>query len=93
MSHELVVLLASTMSKQQIVDRMKESISEYEEAHLLNKTPDEIKIAEHGIMLSCHLYIMNDVTKGSIQGAVETLGEIKTMQQRNKIFDVKDSTN
>jgi hypothetical protein len=92
MEHELMVLLASAMEKDQIIDRIEQAISNYREAKLL-ADEKQIEIEAHHIALACNLFMMNIVTDGNINGAMDVIKKVKTMRDREKIFDVSDKQN
>lgn len=50
--HELVLLLASIMSTDEIIKRLAESVDEYKEQKVLNKN---LKEAEQRILVNCAL--------------------------------------
>lgn len=92
MEHELLVLLASTMTKDQIIDRIEEEISNYKEAKLIGDEQD-IELKAHHLAMACNLFIMNMVTDGDVKKAMGTIQKIHKMRDRDKIFDVSDKTN
>jgi hypothetical protein len=87
MEHEMLVMLASLMTKDQIIDKIEESISEYKEATLIGNE-EEINIKAHHLAMSCNLFMMNMVTDGNMEGAMETIKKIMRLRDREKIFDV-----
>jgi hypothetical protein len=79
---ELFVMVAKAMSKEQVIEKIQDSIAEYHEAKLLNQNTEN---AEHSILFSCHLYIMNDLEKD----AMEIIKEMDTVNKRVKFFDTE----
>jgi len=92
MEHELLVLLASTMTKDQIIDRIEEAISEYKQAELIGDEK-EIHIKAHHLAMSCNLFLMNMVTDGDMKKAMGTIQKIHKMRDRDKIFDIDNKKN
>lgn len=87
-----MVLLASTMTHEQIMERIEEAISEYRETMLLGKEED-IDLKKHHLALACSLFMMNVMTNGSMEGAVETIKKIKSNRETNEIFNLEKSKN
>jgi hypothetical protein len=85
---EVLITLASLMSEEDVLTRLKEAISEFEEAKLLG---DEEKIHryKHHLMLSCHLVTMNHVTRED--GTLETIERVKKLEANVNLF--KDKQN
>jgi hypothetical protein len=92
MEHELLVLLASTMTKDQIIDRIEEEISNYKQSVLIGDKQD-IEIKAHHLAMACNLFMMNLVTNGDMEKAMGTIQKIHKMRDRDKIFDVSDKNN
>lgn len=92
MEHELMVMLASAMSKEQIIERIEESIAEYKEAQLLGNEED-IYLKSHFVGLSCSLFLMNMTTDGSTDGALKVINKISQMRKRDDLFNVDKNKN
>lgn len=87
-----MVILASGMTKDQIVTRIEEAISDYKEAKLIGNVEDmDVKL--HFLAMSCNLLLMNIVTDGDITKALGTIKKMQRMRDRDKIFSVDDKQN
>lgn len=78
---ELIVLLAKTMTKEQIVDRMQQSIDQYKEAKLLGK--EDLKEEEEHLLMSCHICILNNIDKNPM----EIINEMEKVNKRVQFFE------
>jgi hypothetical protein len=87
MEHELLVMLASAMTKEQIIDKIEESINEYREAMLIGNE-EQIELKSHHLAMSCNLFTMHMITDGNMEGAMKTIQKIGKMKDRDKIFDI-----
>lgn len=83
MQNELLIMLATAMTKELLFEKIEEAIAEYKEAKLLGKNLDE---AEKSIGFACHLMIMNLITKGELSGSLDVINKIKEMKQRDDFF-------
>lgn len=92
MEHELLVILASTMTKDQVIERLEQALSEYKEAELIGNE-EEIEAKNHHLLLSCHLFILHTITGGDMSKAMSTIKQMDKMRQRDKIFSVDDKQN
>lgn len=84
MQQELLVLLASSMTKEQLVDRLDESLNEYKEAQLLNSDDQNEKL--NFLAFNCTLLLANLMTKGDMKNAMSTIADMQKMQDREKLF-------
>ena len=66
---EVFVMLAKIMSKQDCIKRLEQSIAEYNEAKLLGK---DLEQEEHGIIMSCHLILLNNL-KGDAKDVLQDM--------------------
>ena len=78
---ELIVLLAKAMTKEQIVDRMQQSIDQYKEAKLLGK--EDLKKEEEDLLMSCHICILNNIDKDPM----EIINEMEKVNKRVQFFE------
>jgi hypothetical protein len=86
---EMLVLMASLMSAEQIVERMQSALDEYKEAQLLNNK-EKIEDAKKGLLVSCHLCILHHVTEKD-GGPMEVIERMKEFEMRSNLFkDVKN---
>lgn len=86
--HQLLVMLASAMSKDQIIDRIEDEIAQYKEAVLLGKSEEELETQAHHLALACNLFLMNMVTDGSMEGAMKTINRMDQLKSRDNLFNV-----
>lgn len=77
---ELMVLVAKTMSREQILDRMEQAISNYKEAQLLNQSTED---ALNEIELSTHLFLLNNLKKD----AGEILNDMEKVVKSVRFFE------
>jgi uncharacterized ferredoxin-like protein len=90
MEHELLVLMASAMSREQIIERMAHAIEENKEAALLNDK-DAIEKANVALIISCHLFVLHNVTDGKIEKGFDTIKKIKEIRKREELFNPNQS--
>ena len=77
---EVFVMLAKAMSKEQCIQRLAESISEYNEAKMIGK---DLKQEESSILLSCHLLLLNGV-EGD---AMDVINQMDKVTKSVKFFE------
>jgi hypothetical protein len=82
---EMLMLLAATMSRHDIVERLTESCEQYNEAELLGNA-DTVKEAENEIFVNCNLFIMNFVNKGDIKEAIKSIKTMEEIERAHKFF-------
>lgn len=81
----MLMLLAATMSKQETIERLTESLEEYKEAMLL-QNEENIERAEQHLFLSANLFMMNTISKGDIKNAITHIDEMKEMDRAQSFF-------
>jgi hypothetical protein len=81
-SKELFVKLAKSMSTDDVIEKMEETINKYKEAKMLNNDVDE---ALEGLHIATHLFIMNSMEKSPD----EIIKEMNKVDQRVKFFDTE----
>ena len=89
---EMLMLLAATMDKHDIIQRLKDSCEQYEEAQLLGNA-DDIKSAENEIFVNTNLFIMNFVNKGDIKEAIKSIKTMDEIERAHKFFKTDDKKN
>lgn len=82
---EMLMLLAATMSKEDIIERLTESCAQYNEAKLLNNEKN-VKEAEKELFVTTNLFIMNFVTKGNLDNAINTIKEMGEVERAHNFF-------
>ena len=76
---EMLMLIAASMSKESIMERLYEAVDDYKEAKLLDNE-EKIEQADKDLFVAINLYLMHFTTKGDIKQAMEhikTMGEIE----------------
>lgn len=81
----MLMLLASAMSKEEIIDRLTESCAQYNEAILINNK-ENIEHAEKELFVASNLFIMNYVTKGDIKNAINSIKQMDEIEKAHKFF-------
>jgi|APGre2960657404_1045060.scaffolds.fasta_scaffold15817_2 hypothetical protein len=83
---EMLIIMASLMSKEQIIEKLQESIDELKEAQLLCNDK-EIETKTHNLVISCHLLTMHVVSddKG-LEGALKTIKDMNEIEKNNNFF-------
>lgn len=84
MQQELLVLLASSMTKEQLIERLDESLNEYKEARLLGNDESE-KL--NFLAFNCTLLLANLMTKGDMKNAMSTIVDMQKIKDREKLFN------
>lgn len=90
MNKELLVLLAASMSKEDIIERIEEALAKFKESELLgNDSTRDYK----EILCMCHMAILNHESDGNIQGAMKILSQMDNLEKREKLFNVNNKQN
>lgn len=82
---EMLMLLAASMSKHEIIQRLTESCEQYDEAQLLGNA-ENVKTAENELFVNCNLFIMNYVNKGDIKEAIKSIKTMDEIEKAHKFF-------
>lgn len=91
MEKELLVLTATALPREKLVEMIEESVSEFKEATLLGKTDEELESIEQKLAVVCHMFTINLMTKGSIPEAVRHMKRMDEIDARDKLFQVKEN--
>lgn len=78
----LFVMLAKSLSEEQVLDKLKSSIEEFEESKLLDK---DLESARHQLKLALHLAIMNTLE----MDAEGILNQMDIVNKRVNFFEQK----
>lgn len=81
----MLMLLAASMSKESVIERLNESLSQYNEAKLIGNE-STIEEAEKDIFVATNLFIMNYVSKGDIKNAIQNIKEMDEIEKAHKFF-------
>lgn len=82
---EMLMIVAASMSKESIMERLNESLSKYNEAVLLG-SEESIKEANEEVFVTTNLFIMNFVSKGDIKNAIQNLKQMEEIERAHKFF-------
>jgi len=82
---EMLMIVAASMSKESIMERLNESLSKYNEAVLLGNE-ESIKEANEEVFVTTNLFIMNFVSKGDIKNAIKNLKQMEEIERAHKFF-------
>lgn len=82
---EMLMLLAASMSKESVIEKLNESMSQYNEAKLLGNE-SAIEEAEKEIFVTTNLFIMNFVSKGDIKNAINNIKQMDEIERAHKFF-------
>jgi hypothetical protein len=82
---EMLMLLAAGMSKESVIEKLNESMDQYNEAKLLGNE-SAIEEAEKEIFVATNLFIMNYVTKGDIMNAIQSIKQMDEIERAHKFF-------
>ena len=81
--HQLAIIIAAATPTEILIDRLKESITEWE----IHRDDDRLKeVAFH-----CHLITLKQMTHGKIEGAMKIMGEVEKLDQYRKMFSGNES--
>lgn len=81
-SKELFIMLAKSMSTDEVIEKLEDTINEYKEAKMLNT---DVKLALENLHIATHLFIMNSMEKSPD----EIIKEMNKVDQRVKFFDTE----
>lgn len=82
-----IVLMASVLPQEKLIELLEESISEYKEASLLGKSEEDMQEEFTKIGFHCHLILLNLVSHNSVQGAVDTIERMEKISRATKMFE------
>jgi len=73
---EMLVILAKTMTKEQLVEKLHDEIINYKEAVMLGKEGEELEYRNAAMLMSAQLLLINAVPKSS-EDIISDLGSMK----------------
>lgn len=82
---EMLMLLAATISKEEVINKLREALDQYDEAQLL-QNEEQIKQADQELFVATNLFIMNYVTKGDIKEAVKNIRHMDEIEKAHNFF-------
>jgi hypothetical protein len=82
---EMLMLLAASMSKESVIEKLSESLSQYNEAKLIGNQ-ESIEEAEKEIFVATNLFIMNYINKGDIKNAINSIKQMDEIERAHKFF-------
>jgi hypothetical protein len=80
---ELLIIVAKSMSFDQIVEKLQESIDNYKEAKLLGKEGEEMETAIRHMDMTCHMMLINR----SKDEPLDMIKKMDQMEKREKLFE------
>lgn len=81
---EMLVLMATSLPTEQVIELMEEALAEYKEAVLLDK---DIEHAKHNVIVKTHLLTLHFMNLGKgMDGAIETLKKMEDLEKANNFF-------
>lgn len=83
---EMLMLLAATISKEEVINKLEEALEQYKEAKLLNNE-EKLKQADQELFVATNLFIMQFITKGDVKVAMKHIQEMDKMDRAKKFFD------
>lgn len=83
---EMLIIMASMMSTEQVIEKLQESIDELKEAELLGNV-EKIKEKIDHLVMSCHLLTMNVLSnEKGLNGALEIIKNLNEVEKNNMFF-------
>lgn len=81
---EMLVIMATSLSTEQVIELMEEAIAEYKEAVLLQK---DMEHAKHNMIVKTHLLTLHFMNLGrGMDGAIETIKKMEDLEKANNFF-------
>ena len=93
MNHQIAVMLAAITPREILVESLKESIAEYEEAKTLDKPKEEIEDLFKAVAVRAHLIAMTVMTKGSLEGVQEVMEKMDELKKAESFFNMGNIKN
>ena len=85
--HSAIVLMASVLPQENLVEMLENAIEEWKEAKLLGKSEEEIEDQFRRLGFNCHLILLNIISNNSVDGAVNTMEKMERLQRATKMFE------
>jgi hypothetical protein len=90
-NQSLALMLATITPREVLIEQLEESISEFKEAKLLNKSEEEMDDLFRSLAVRAHLITINVMTKGSLEGVQHIMQRMDELERQDNFF--KKSTN
>lgn len=87
--HSALILIASALEKETLVNMLESEVATYKEAILLNKSEEEIDQAYDKMVFHCHMVLLNKISKNSIDGAIKTMKKMEEVERARDFFTPK----
>lgn len=86
-----MMLLAGIVPVEVIINFIKEAITSYEEAKLLNKSEKEIKELENKVTGMCHMLVMKNMAGNTPESMLEALESLDKAEKANNLLNIDKS--
>lgn len=81
---EMLVLMATSLPTERVIEIMEEAIANYKEAVLLQK---DLEDAKHNMIVKTHLLTLHFMNLGKgVDGAIETIKKMEDLEKANNLF-------
>lgn len=81
---EMLVLMATSLPTERVIEIMEEAIANYKEAALLQKDMED---AKHNMIVKTHLLTLHFMNLGKgVDGAIETIKKMEDLEKANNLF-------
>lgn len=84
---QMMIILAAMIPVEDLIDRLEESITEYKECKVLNKSEEEIETAKKGIVFSSMLLMTKERTGDSMDKAMDFSKDLDKLKNINDLLD------
>ena len=83
---ELLIVIATAMSEEHIIEKIQEAIDEYSQALLIS---DDYKVekAKTALNVACNLFLMRQQTNGDEKKMREFIKEMDNFERANNLFN------
>ena len=81
---EMLVLMATSLPTERVIEIMEEAIADYKESALLQKDMED---AKHNMIVKTHLLTLHFMNLGKgVNGAIETIKKMEELEKANNLF-------
>lgn len=82
---ELLIVIATAMSEERIIEKIQEAISEYSQA-LLSNDDQKVTDAKTAISIACNLFLIREQTNGDQTKMRTFMESMNSFDRANKLF-------
>jgi hypothetical protein len=90
-NQSLALMLATITPREVLIEQLEETIAEFKEAKLLNKSEEELDDLFKSLAVRAHLITINVMTKGSLEGVHSIMQRMDELERQDNFF--KKNTN